>query len=536
MPIDRYVEVVPAYDTEDRHEVVLNDREFMITRSAPDGTITYVNRLLAEAVGAPVEDLVGTSAFELLDASTPKEVALDVNETTRKRGLGWDGMMKVRGRNGRWFWALTHVSPVRSGGEVVGFASVRTQATREEIDQAELMFERFRDGRARGWVVRRGKFVRTGVLGILRRGFNGSMRSSLWGIQTPVLFWLVATIAIVSNESPGYLRVVVPMAVAGSVIVAIVANELFIRKWLGPLNRATDFVHNIASGDLHTSLDGNARGEIKELFKALSLMQRSLESMVRDVPDGAAVISHASDEIASGNADLSSRTERQAASLQEMAASMDELTSTVSQNAENAAPASEMAIAAAATAKAGGDAVTNVVRTMAEISESAKRIGEIIGLIEAIAFQTNILALNAAVEAARAGEHGRGFADVASEVRSLAQRIASASKEIKALIDESVAHVNKGSGFVYGLVRSMDEIGHAVERVRRLMGEISAASSEQGRGISQVGQAVFDMDRVTQQNATLVEEAAAASGALNQQTKFLEQSIGTFRLEITEWR
>ena len=125
-------------DTEDRHEVILNDREFMITRSAPDGTITYVNRLLAEAVGAPVEDLVGTSAFELLDASTPKEVALDVNETTRKRGLGWDGMMKVRGRNGRWFWALTHVSPVRSGGEVVGFASVRTQATREEIDQAEL--------------------------------------------------------------------------------------------------------------------------------------------------------------------------------------------------------------------------------------------------------------------------------------------------------------------------------------------------------------------------------------------------------------
>ena len=272
---------------------------------------------------------------------------------------------------------------------------------------------------------------------------------------------------------------------------------------------------SVAEGDL-TARSSMVVGDDEAglLLKALRRMQDSLAKTVTQIRMGTDTIATASSEIASGNLDLSSRTEEQASSLEETASSMEELTSTVKQNADNSRQANQLAVAASAVAVKGGAVVSEVVNTMGSINDSAKKIVDIIGVIDGIAFQTNILALNAAVEAARAGEQGRGFAVVATEVRNLAQRSAAAAKEIKALIGDSVEKVDAGSKLVAEAGTTMDEIVDGVKRVADIMAEITAASQEQSDGIEQVNQAIGQMDQVTQQNAALVEEAAAAAESL----------------------
>jgi len=260
-------------------------------------------------------------------------------------------------------------------------------------------------------------------------------------------------------------------------------------------------------------------------------MNDSLLKIVREVRLGTDTIATASTQIASGNLDLSSRTEEQASSLEETASAMEELTSTVKQNADNARQANQLAVSASAVAQEGGDVVGQVVATMGSINDSSKKIVDIISVIDGIAFQTNILALNAAVEAARAGEQGRGFAVVASEVRSLAQRSAAAAKEIKVLIDDSVEKVTSGSKLVEQAGSTMAEVVGSVRRVTDIVGEISAASQEQSTGIEEVNRAITQMDEVTQQNAALVEEAAAAAQSLQDQAGKLAQVVGVFKLE-----
>ena len=266
-------------------------------------------------------------------------------------------------------------------------------------------------------------------------------------------------------------------------------------------------------------------------MQALQEMNHSLVGMVGQVRSGTDTIATASSQIAAGNMDLSSRTEQQASSLEETAASMEELTTTVKQNADNARQANQLAAAASAVAVKGGAVVSQVVDTMASINDSSKKIVDIISVIDGIAFQTNILALNAAVEAARAGEQGRGFAVVATEVRNLAQRSAAAAKEIKTLIGDSVDKVAAGSKLVGEAGNTMDEVVASVRRVTDIMGEITAASVEQSAGIEQVNQAIAQMDEVTQQNAALVEEAAAAAHSLQDQAGSLAQVVGVFRLD-----
>ncbi|WP_333013048.1 methyl-accepting chemotaxis protein [Kluyvera sichuanensis] len=321
-----------------------------------------------------------------------------------------------------------------------------------------------------------------------------------------------------------------------SVMIAVLA--VIISVWLGvrktliePLNRLIDSIRHIAGGDLVKRIDVESDNEMGELAHSLRHMQGELARTVGEVRQGAHAIYSGASEIAMGNNDLSSRTEEQAASLEETAASMEELTATVKQNAENARQASHLALSASETAQKGGKVVDNVVQTMRDITASSQKIADIISVIDGIAFQTNILALNAAVEAARAGEQGRGFAVVAGEVRNLAQRSAQAAREIKSLIEDSVNRVDLGSTLVESAGETMDEIVNAVTRVTDIMGEIASASDEQSRGIDQVGLAVSEMDRVTQQNASLVEESAAAAAALEEQASRLTQAVAVFRIQ-----
>ncbi|WP_207309884.1 methyl-accepting chemotaxis protein [Variovorax paradoxus] len=319
--------------------------------------------------------------------------------------------------------------------------------------------------------------------------------------------------------------------IALAAVVLGAALIIFLRRTVRPLSVLGEHVQTIGQGDLSRQLSSNRRDEIGVITRAVESMRAGLANVVGGVRTGTDAIATASGQIAAGNQDLSSRTEEQASSLEETAASMEELTSTVKQNADNARQANQLALSASEVAIKGGNVVGQVVDTMASINASSKKIVDIIGVIDGIAFQTNILALNAAVEAARAGEQGRGFAVVASEVRSLAQRSAAAAKEIKGLIDDSVGKVDVGSALVGEAGKTMEEIVSGVKRVADIIGEITAASQEQSTGIEQVNQAIAQMDQVTQQNAALVEEAAAAAQSMQEQAASLVSAVSVFRLE-----
>ena len=295
--------------------------------------------------------------------------------------------------------------------------------------------------------------------------------------------------------------------------------------------QAREVAEQVRDGDLHTQRQDTARDEISPLLKALGEMQQALARVVGTVRSNADSVATASAQIAQGNQDLSGRTEQQASALQQTAATMEQLSTTVRNNADAARQANQLAQGASAVAARGGEVVGQVVATMQSINDSSRRIGDIINVIDGIAFQTNILALNAAVEAARAGEQGRGFAVVAAEVRSLAQRSAEAAKETKALINHSVEQVEQGTELVDRAGKTMDEIVGAIGRVTDIVGEITSASVEQSSGVQQVGQAVTLMDQATQQNAALVEESAAAAESLRSQAQRLVQAVAVFRLQ-----
>jgi methyl-accepting chemotaxis protein len=328
-------------------------------------------------------------------------------------------------------------------------------------------------------------------------------------------------------------RLYMTLLVLGSLGAGLAMGVIVTRSITKPLQQAVRVAQTVAAGDLSSHIETDAQDELGQLLHALRDMNGSLVKIVSEVRQGTGTIATASSQIAAGSQDLSSRTEEQASSLEETASSMEELTSTVKQNADNARQANQLAVTASDVARRGGGVVAQVVETMQSISESSGKIVDIISVIDGIAFQTNILALNAAVEAARAGEQGRGFAVVATEVRNLAQRSAAAAKEVKALIDTSVEKVGVGNRLVTEAGNTMEEIVSSVQRVTDIMGEISSASQEQNLGIEQINQAVAQMDQVTQQNAALVEEAAAASESMQHEAANLERVVSVFRLEAS---
>ena len=344
--------------------------------------------------------------------------------------------------------------------------------------------------------------------------------------STEVAERAAATAQRATTISLGVMLVVCALGIAGAVA--------FSRTVVNPLDNAVRVSQAVAGGDLTVAQHVQGKDEIAMLLNALHAMQQSLSRVVAGVRHNADSVAMASTEIAQGNNDLSARTEQQASALEETSASMEELSSTVQANADNARQASQLAADASVVAVRGGDVVSEVVSTMRGINDSSKQIADIIGVIDGIAFQTNILALNAAVEAARAGEQGRGFAVVASEVRSLAQRSAQAAKEIKGLIHTSVERVEQGTALVDQAGSTMTDVVAAIQRVTHIVGEISAASAEQSQGVAQVGEAITQMDQVTQQNAALVEESAAAADSLKLQARQLVDAVAFFRVSAQE--
>jgi methyl-accepting chemotaxis protein len=323
---------------------------------------------------------------------------------------------------------------------------------------------------------------------------------------------------------------IIGLLTAGAVLLGAILSWLLTTGITRPIRAAVELAETVAGGDLTRTIDTHSKDETGALLRALRHMNDSLVKIVTQVRNGTDTIATGSAEISAGNLDLSARTEQQAGALEETAASMEELTTTVRQNADNARQANQLSIAASEVAAQGGAVVGQVITTMGSINESSRKIVDIIGVIDGIAFQTNILALNAAVEAARAGEQGRGFAVVASEVRNLAQRSAAAAKEIKVLIGDSVDKVDVGAKLVDQAGATMEQVVSSIRRVTDIMAEITHASQEQTGGIEQVNQAIGQMDQVTQQNAALVEESAAAAASMQDQAAKLAQVVGVFKL------
>ena len=353
------------------------------------------------------------------------------------------------------------------------------------------------------------------------------------GSSDAILKVQTQTLASIREEMASSATVVATwrlVLVVATLVVVVPLMWLTIKTVCDPIEEAVQAAHRIAGGDLSLALNVEGRDETARLLQSLQAMQESLRALVGQVRDSADSIQVASSEVAQGNQDLSVRTEQTASNLQQTASSVDQLTGMVTQSADSARRSNELASSAAEVARRGGDVVSRVVTTMEQISASSERITDIIGVIDSIAFQTNILALNAAVEAARAGEQGRGFAVVASEVRLLAQRSADAAKEIKGLISESVQQSHDSARLVTEAGSTMNEIVSSVQRVSDTLGEISSAANEQSTGISQVNRAVTDLDQATQQNAALVEQSAAAAESLRQHATALTSVVARFRL------
>jgi methyl-accepting chemotaxis protein len=431
--------------------------------------------------------------------------------------------------------------------ELAGIAEVRKDigATLEKLDPliksaaGRQLFKAIRDARA-AYVVLLDQFLRLQAEGKKDEAL-AILLGSLDKAQSAYTDSIVALISFQSAQMEAGRQQAVEtyhngrtlLGAAGLValILGALLARLISRSITQPLIRAVGVAQAVAAGDLTSRIDIVAQDETGQLLQALSDMNAHLQNIVGQVRNGTETIASASGQIASGNMDLSSRTEQQASSLEETASSMEQLTSTVKQNGDNARQANALAVSASDVAVRGGAIVSQVVDTMGSINESSRKIADIIGVIDGIAFQTNILALNAAVEAARAGEQGRGFAVVASEVRNLAQRSAGAAKEIKELIVDSVEKVEAGSKLVNQAGATMDEIVASVKRVTDIVGEITAAGHEQEVGIEQINKAISQMDAVTQQNAALVEEAAAAAGSLQELAGNLAQVMAVFKVE-----
>ncbi|MEO8298381.1 MAG: methyl-accepting chemotaxis protein [Burkholderiales bacterium] len=490
--------------------------------------ITYVNPAFIQVSGFSRDELIGQPHNLVRHPDMPSEAFRDLWATVQS-GRPWSACVKNRRKNGDHYWVLANVTPIVRDGEVVGYMSVRTLPSRAQIDEAEALYARLREQQAQDTqhLALNGGQVR--ATGLLTRAF-AALRPGLRGrVMTGVIGAAVANIVVSESliTAPGALR----WSVTAGMLAATALYALWLAQRIGqPIAMATAAATRIAAGDLTQDVPTAGNDEMGLLMRAVNQLNVNLRGIVGDVRREVGEIAIATREVAAGSQDLSQRTETQSSNLEQTAAAMEQLDSTVRKNAESTRTVTGLARNAGQVAGEGKTAMDDAIATMQAVSTTSSRISDIIQVVESISFQTNILALNAAVEAARAGEQGRGFAVVATEVRHLAHRTADAAKEIKSLIDESVAGVDAGTRAVQHAGGTIGEIVGAVERMSMLMGEMSTATDQQAIGITQVNQAVGQLDGLTQQNAALVEQSSAAASLMHRKAEELKQAVQVFHL------
>ena len=509
-------------------EYILMDKQTVVSKTDLKGNITYINQDFIDISGFTAEELIGAPQNIVRHPDMPVEAFADFWQTI-KSGKAWTGLVKNRCKNGDHYWVEANAAPMLENGQMVGYTSIRVKPSREQVAAAEKIYRDIKNGNSdaeikEGAVIKRSAFRRFDLLNIL--SIRAKIIASFGFLM--VLFIANFLMQFFSDGKGGTAWSSIVAALG--IITSVLFGFLIFRAAVHPLARIQRDIERMSAGDLSGSIKATGNDELTKLVQSLRVLQINVKLLVGQIKEAAEAVSNDSAAIASGNLDLSSRTETQASSLEETASSMEELTSTVKQNADNAREANKLVSSASDTAILGGDAVGQVVETMGSIRESSRKIVDIIGVIDGIAFQTNILALNAAVEAARAGEQGRGFAVVATEVRNLAQRSAAAAKEIKELIGDSVTKVETGAKLVDQAGHTMSDIVNQVKKVAGYMADITLASQEQSDGIEQVNLAITQMEESTTQNAALVEQAAAAAENMQQQSIKLTDLVNSFKL------
>ncbi|MFO1334805.1 MAG: methyl-accepting chemotaxis protein [Piscinibacter sp.] len=507
-----------------QREFLLDDGATLVSSTNLKSRITYCNPAFVAVSGYAREELIGQPHNLIRHPDMPAEAFRDM-WATLESGQPWTAVVKNRRKTGDHYWVRANVTPVVEDGHIVGYMSVRTKPGRDEVAAAEALYARMRDEAAASRIVttlQAGEVVvRTPAARLarwLRPGYAAQVTAA--AAAAPLA---VSGLAVVAGAAW------LPMLGAGIAAASLAAWSLRALA-IAPLARATEVANRLAAGDLLQRDIAVARpDQVGRLMRGLAQLNVNLQAIVGDVRREVEGVHTAAREIAGGNHDLSSRTESQASNLQETAAALEQITATIRQNAEAARTAAEFAQQASAVARRGESTAEDATRRMDEIRNSSGRIVEIIGVIDAISFQTNILALNAAVEAARAGEAGRGFAVVAAEVRQLAQRTSTAAREIKTLIEVSAQQIDAGAQLVAGTGSTVQQTLEAVERVTQLVSDISMASEQQSTGVVQVNAAVANLDTLTQQNAAMVEELAATSSALSGQADVVSEAVRIFR-------
>ena len=514
-----------------RTNLPITQREFDYPRDATllsttdtQSHITYANAAFIEVSGFAPKDILGQPHNLVRHPDMPPEAFADL-WATLKQGKSWTALIKNRRQNGDHYWVRANATPIVRGGQLTGYMSVRTHPSRPEIDGAEALYRAIREGRAgrrrfhQGLVVRTGWLAWTSLLQTLSTHWR--LRCGVYGLAALVVGGAWALLGI-GGAQLGWL--------AGWTALSAIAAQQWLRRQITlPIAHVLRQAQNVAAGQPAENDTLDRVDDIGMLLRSVNQAGLNVRSLVDDVSEQIGGVRAASDEIAQDNRDLNARTEQSTGRLQHTASAMDQMTASIQHNADSARQATQLAANAAGAAANGGRVIGEVVGTMGEIAEASRKIGDIIGVIDSIAFQTNILALNAAVEAARAGEQGRGFAVVASEVRSLAGRSAEAAREIKRLIGASMEKVETGSTLVHRGGEAMADIVAQVERVARLIGEISSATAEQAEGIRSVNQSISELDGMTQQNAALAEQSLATSENLRRKTAQLARAVAVFK-------